>query len=570
MKIKEPPCYDTSHWEIVPNFADVNPKPLLVFTKATEGSTFRDAKFLQYWADLKQDGIFRGAYHFHRKDVAANPQAQNFIATVKAGGVGSKDIFALDVEEGGESATQLIAWLDIVQAEFPNNLILIYSRKNILDPIAMTPQQITRLKKHNIWTAGYPENPDIYNVPPSFYIPNQLHWGPVWAWQYSEHATITGITGDVDANWLAPEIIAYLGVTPPADTITQPHPGLTRISGTRYGWPFELFISDPAQVRYEVVCCNPLETPSQVAKRKGATLATNGGEPEKVNGVIVGSSDYTVSNGNVCEPRHEAVPSLQIDGWDTLVFIYHQNLAGVEHALSGLRYLIRDGVIQSYLDGTEPQYTEGHARSIHGTDAQGRAMVMQSEGIHPSLTVFDGMTLKEAATIMKQYGALTAFDSGGGGDVACILDGQSLIVPENVLNGVHFERPLPSVFLIYTNGGSMNGTAKEALGNTSTVRDEPTRYGTGLYTLPPGNTLQFVKVVPVVVSGGSDNPADQWFEMPDGNFVNYILAAKKYYNILTQPSTEPPPATNPKATVTFTDTAGKVFEAVDVELKPKG
>ncbi len=534
MNIKTPPCYDTSHWRTVPDFALVSPRPLLVLTKATEALSYTDPTFVKYFADLKQDSIHRGAFHFHRKAFDPTQQAKYFCDTI-APHLIPKDILAWDVEEGGEQASQLMTSLKYVEARFPNHLLMIYSRKNILDAIVMTQAQKDYFKHIPIWTAGYPLFPDLYSTPPSSYIPDQTKYGPVWLWQYTDKGQVTGVVEvNTDCNWISPVLIALLGEPPTLpDTITTPRVGTKRVSGTRHGWNFELFISDPAEVRFESVCLNPLETVSNVAYRKGATLGVNGGEWDRVSTV----KDYTVTNGIVCHARVESVPSLNIlEG--NQVWIDHVYEPGAMQALSGLRYLVLNGIIPPYLSGTEPQYTEGHARSIHGVNSAGHHMVMQSRGVYPN----QGLTLKQAAEIMKQYGAVTAFDSGGGGDVTCILDGESLIVPENVINGVHFERALPNVFLIYAKESTMNGTAREARGTNSTVRDKPSRYGVGLYPIPSNSTIDFVEKVPVVVSGAADNANDTWLKLPDGNFVNHILAGVTYYTILTNPSTEPPPA----------------------------
>ena len=122
----------------------------------------------------------------------------------------------------------------------------------------------------------------------------------------------------------------------------------------------------------------------------------------------------------------------------------------VKGLVTGLRFIVVGGTLPVYLFGTEAQYTEGHARSIHGLTADGKHLILQSTGAYPN----QGLTLRQAAEIAIQYGAVTAFDSGGGGDVTCILDGQSLIVPENIntATGAHFERPLPQTLLIYTRG----------------------------------------------------------------------------------------------------------------------
>ena len=220
MIIKLPPAYDTSHWKEIPDFALVQPRPALVVTKATEADNFTDNTFLKYMADLKQDGILRGAFHFHRKATTAARQAEHFVRTI-APVIEPKDVLALDIEEGGETAAQIIAWLDYVQAQF-SNLMLIYSRKNILDPIPMTESQKTRLKQIPIWTAGYPWFPDLYPAPPASYIPDQTKWGPVYLWQYTSNGIVTGISGSTDCNWISPTF--YQILFPPAPPAGNNYP----------------------------------------------------------------------------------------------------------------------------------------------------------------------------------------------------------------------------------------------------------------------------------------------------------------------------------------------------------
>ena len=457
MILKEPVSVDNSHWRPIPDWTVLVPAVYLGITKATESIDYVDPTFVDHMQGMQEAGIHRGCFHFHRK--AKNPVAQavNFCTTIRPE-IDDKTLLILDVEEGGESAAKLKLWFEEVMRQFPHNQVMLYSSKLILssiplfmrglltlfiqhplNAIQMTMAERDFFKRIPVWTAGYPYNPDLYDSVPPFYIPDQTKWGAVLLWQYTNKGILQGAP-PVDCNWVSLELIAILGPvngpTDPPDTVTDPYPGLKRISGTRHGWKFELFITDPAHVRYESVCLSPLETVSSVAARKDATLAVNGGEWDRVDDV----KDYTITNGYICHGRAEAVPSLMILN-DGTPFIDHRSTVNVVQALSGLRYLIRDGVIQSYLSGSEPQYTEGHARSIHGTDARARHMVLQSTGAYPN----QGLTLKQGADIMQQYGAVTAFDSGGGGDVTCVFDGQSLIVPENPGGA---ERALPNVFLI--------------------------------------------------------------------------------------------------------------------------
>jgi GH25 family lysozyme M1 (1,4-beta-N-acetylmuramidase) len=217
--IKLPACYDISHWKEVPDFNAVSPRPLLFITKATEaapntGWNHTDDKFIRFFAGMKQIGVHRGAYHFFRRTVDAVKQAEHFCRVIYPH-VHSGDILILDVEEGGETASQLWAWFEAVRKQYPNNLLMIYSRANILNAIRMTEGEKAYFKKIPSWTAGYPDSPHLWDFPPSGYIPDPSKWGSVWLWQYSAHGAVTGIDGDVDLNWMDPELIEYLGGTTP-------------------------------------------------------------------------------------------------------------------------------------------------------------------------------------------------------------------------------------------------------------------------------------------------------------------------------------------------------------------
>ena len=267
MQIKQPACYDVSHYEEITDFNAITPRPLLMITKATEGSGWVDDKFVRFFDGMKRAGIRRGAYHFHRKAYSSTSQANNFINMCEAGGVTSQDILVLDVEEGGESAAQLQSWFEIVGGRFPNNLLMIYSRKNLLDPIQMLLSKIFPIntptfsinmtlaereffKKIPVWTAGYPFTPDNYNSPPSSYIPDQTKWGPVWLWQYSDKGVIVGITGGVDLNWMSPDIQNWLGSPPepPAGNVDTPFVGVTRARGLVDGLDVQAVIIEPGAI----------------------------------------------------------------------------------------------------------------------------------------------------------------------------------------------------------------------------------------------------------------------------------------------------------------------------------
>lgn len=211
VEIKVPIVYDTSHYNgDIADFAAVNPRPFLWITKASEGVSLRDDQFPKYFPGMASIGVKRGAYHFHRKALNAITQA-NFYCNVVAPFLTKDDLIILDVEEGGESAAQLILWFKTVQAIYPDNILVIYSRKNILDAIGMTAEQAKFFKENVItWSAGYPFFPNDFTEIPAGYIPDTSKYGPCWLWQYYDQGIVEGINGGVDLNWIHPAFYILL------------------------------------------------------------------------------------------------------------------------------------------------------------------------------------------------------------------------------------------------------------------------------------------------------------------------------------------------------------------------
>lgn len=232
MRIKEPPIYDVSHWKSIPDFSVISPRPALFITKATEGNWLQDNKFIPFFEGAKRVGFQRGCFHFNRKGTNAVKQAQYFCDFIRPH-ITPKDYLILDVEEGGERASDLWAWLEYVHGQFPANRRMIYGRKNLLDPIPMTAGERAYFTKIPIWVAGYPIFPDLWNTPAG-YIPDQTKWGKVWLWQYSSHGAVVGIIGDVDLNMATPEFLPILFSGDPDPTpIPEPEePPMATLYGT--------------------------------------------------------------------------------------------------------------------------------------------------------------------------------------------------------------------------------------------------------------------------------------------------------------------------------------------------
>jgi lysozyme len=201
-----------------------------MITKATEGTSITDSKFIRFMDGMKQAGYVRGCYHFHRKALSPLNQADFFCKTIKPY-IDRDTLLILDVEEGGESAAALQTWFNAVRAAYPQNRTLLYSRRDILEQMLMTAGQKEFFQKIPVWAAGYPTYPDKYDYVPTMYMPDPSRFGAVVLWQYSAHGAVEGIVGDVDLNWIEPAYYRILGgtSTPPEDETGEP---MTTLYGT--------------------------------------------------------------------------------------------------------------------------------------------------------------------------------------------------------------------------------------------------------------------------------------------------------------------------------------------------
>jgi len=143
-----------------------------------------------------------------------------------------------------------------------------------------------------------------------------------------------------------------------------------------------------------------------------------------------------------------AEPSLMITKGGK-VHIDHrtENKKGQWNVTSGLRYLVQDGKNKIPSNVKEFKYTEKHARSVRGLHADGGVMFLTVDGPYPH----KGMTLWEAAELMREFGCKTAFDGGGGGDSVDVVDGKVVSVPDDKNDdGSLTERQVPQTILIFT------------------------------------------------------------------------------------------------------------------------
>lgn len=153
--------------------------------KATEGAFFKDSLFPQNWSAMSTLGVLRGAYHFGHPGTPADIQASYFVSYVKAHGLESADILALDIEvSDGLPAAKVSAWAvefcTAVEKATSKN-VWIYTNHAYI-----SEGYVAGLEKHPLWIAD-PSSPEGK--------PADVHPWPVWV--VHQYGSIGGVDRDV-------------------------------------------------------------------------------------------------------------------------------------------------------------------------------------------------------------------------------------------------------------------------------------------------------------------------------------------------------------------------------------
>jgi len=158
------------------------------FIKATEGTWLEDPEFDKNWANAREQGIIRGAYHYFLPNVSAKDQAAKFIRSVK---LRSGDLPpVVDVEETrGMNKAQIQRYTK----EFLNILEKYYKVR----PILYTNRDFYKInfadeedfKNYLFWIAHYHVS--------DFDMPGDEDWH---FWQHSDRGNVNGINERVDFN----------------------------------------------------------------------------------------------------------------------------------------------------------------------------------------------------------------------------------------------------------------------------------------------------------------------------------------------------------------------------------
>jgi lysozyme len=155
------------------------------YIKATEGASFKDAKFAENWRDGRAAGLAVGAYHFFTFETSGELQAGNFIAEVPV----MPDALppAIDLEFSGYNKnrrpsgqafqTELASFWDAIVAHY-GKVPVIYTTSDFQE------QYLREMPIERLWIRG------VMTVP-----------AQRWTfWQFSPRGRIRGISTFVDLN----------------------------------------------------------------------------------------------------------------------------------------------------------------------------------------------------------------------------------------------------------------------------------------------------------------------------------------------------------------------------------
>lgn len=192
---------DVSHWQGAVNWTSVRNSGIqFAWIKATEGTSYKDARFNTNYPAAHGAGVIRGAYHFALPNVSNGATQANYFAS--SGGGWSRDNLTLpgvlDIEHNpygamcyGLSTTQMRTWIN----DFYNT----YKSRTGRDTVIYTTASWWNTCTGN-WTGMYSKSPlwvaHWTNTSPT--IPSGF---PTWTvWQYTSTGSVGGVSGYVDRN----------------------------------------------------------------------------------------------------------------------------------------------------------------------------------------------------------------------------------------------------------------------------------------------------------------------------------------------------------------------------------
>ncbi|MFB5192643.1 GH25 family lysozyme [Alicyclobacillus fastidiosus] len=193
---------DVSNYQPTVDWSEVKASGVsAVYAKSTEGVTLNDSTFASHVQGAQSAGLPVGAYHFaHPESNDPTAEAKHFVSILQQT---STDLMpVLDLESptsaGPLTGAQIVAWV----RTFVNYVEAQTGRKAMLytGPWYANMFDLSGLGDIPLWVS-------VYGVS----APSQFaDWTSYLMWQYTDTATVSGISGNVDMSY-APSVAALQG-----------------------------------------------------------------------------------------------------------------------------------------------------------------------------------------------------------------------------------------------------------------------------------------------------------------------------------------------------------------------
>lgn len=210
---------DLSHWNSDPpkrsvDWAAVKAAGItFAFLKATEGTTFRDGRYVENYQGALANSVLMAPYHFWRWGSDPEKQAKHFYSTAPHSDLPPVvDVEDMSVPSGANVLPKLLPFLAAVEQEFG------------VPPIFYT-------FPYYLIERGNPNHPDLsrlllwiahYTVADQPKLP--AAWQQWAFWQHTSKGSVPGVVGNVDLNrsrYSVAELHVLANKQPPEEPATQ-------------------------------------------------------------------------------------------------------------------------------------------------------------------------------------------------------------------------------------------------------------------------------------------------------------------------------------------------------------
>lgn len=172
------------NWQEVKNVDQTFPIDFILL-RATAGNDRIDSSFKQSWEAIKDKKTIRGAYHYYRPNENSLEQAQLFIKTVKLKRGDLPPVLDIEKLPRHQSLDSLKVglkrWLNKVESHYKVKPIIYSGDSYYTDFLE------EEFSDYTFWIANYN------------FLEEEIDDDWLF-WQFTEHATVPGIKGNVDLN----------------------------------------------------------------------------------------------------------------------------------------------------------------------------------------------------------------------------------------------------------------------------------------------------------------------------------------------------------------------------------